>query len=127
MASLAMGASVALSLAGCTSSKANVSGEPGSVGCRQGIGGKVTIRAKNSRWDTSCIKVSGTSVTVTIVNQDRGLLHNFHVDGAPGTNKTELTPGPATQTLALKGLKPGTTYTYICDLHPDMIGQLEVQ
>ena len=82
--------------------------------------------AKNTKWDTSCITLSGTAVTFTIKNEDRGIAHNLNVMGAPGTSKTDLVPGIATQTLALKGLTPGKTYTYVCDLHPSMIGELKV-
>ncbi len=117
----------ALALAGCGSSKADVSGSTGSTGCRAATGGAFTLVAKNTKWDTSCITLSGTSVTFTIKNEDRGIAHNLNVMGAPGTYKTDLVPGIATQTLALKGLTPGKTYTYVCDLHPSMIGELKVK
>jgi plastocyanin len=117
---------LALVLAGCSSSKADVSGSTGSAGCRAATGGTFTLVAKNTKWNTSCITLSGTAVTFTIKNEDRGIAHNLNVMGAPGTYKTDLVPGIATQTLALKGLTPGKTYTYVCDLHPSMIGELKV-
>ena len=118
---------LALALGACTSSKSNVSSAPGDLGCSQVTGGKFTITARNNQWNTACIKLTGTSVTFTVVNDDHSVLHNLNVKGAPGTAKTQLAPGPVTQTLALHGLTRGQTYTYICDLHSNMVGQLEVQ
>jgi plastocyanin len=116
-----------LAVAGCSSSKASTSGSGNSSACHAVVDGKFTITAKNTKWDTSCITLDGTSVTFTVKNEDRGIAHNLNVMGAPGTYKTDLTPGPDTQTLPLKGLTPGKTYTYVCDLHPSMIGELKVK
>lgn len=63
-------------------------------------------------------------VTFRFVSQDR-VPHNLHVVGKDIDAKTEVQTGPITQTLDLY-LEAGT-YTYFCDIHPELMkGELTV-
>lgn len=54
---------------------------------------------------------------------DLATIHNFHLTG-PGVDETTTVPetGEVTWTVTLE---PGS-YTFICDPHPDMVGEVKV-
>ena len=109
-------------LVGC--GKSSSSGAPKQ--CTAIRGGRYTLVGRNIAWNTTCLTLAkpGT-VTFTILNKDQGTAHNLHVSG-PGVNvKTDLEPGPNTQTLTVK-LPQAGTYDFDCDIHATMEGQLRV-
>jgi plastocyanin len=59
-------------------------------------------------------------------NRDVGVNHNLHVTGAPGAPATALEAGPVEQRLPIPGDLPAGAYDYVCDVHPDMTGVLEI-
>ena len=64
---------------------------------------------------------------MNLANQDAGVIHNIHFFGGGGSiGMTDLAPGPATHSVSLGSLQPGT-YSFKCDVHPlQMTGTLSV-
>ncbi len=93
--------------------------------CAVAEGGEVTVVAEDLAWEPSCLEVPADApVTVVIDNRDDGVNHNLHLPDAPGEPTTELEAGPATQRLDLD--LPVGSYRFVCDIHPTMVGSLEV-
>ena len=86
----------------------------------------VTIVAKDLAWDTACVQApEGVPFTIVVDNRDSGVQHDLHVKGLPGDPQTDLEAGPVRQRLPLDALRAGT-YEYVCDIHPNMAGHLQV-
>jgi plastocyanin len=104
----------------------HVTSTSGGEGCKVVDERTVTIVAKDLAWDTACIQApEGVPFTVEVDNQDTGVQHDFHLKGVPGDPQTDLAAGPTEQHLALKAIHAGT-YEYVCDIHPNMTGHLQV-
>lgn len=95
-------------------------------------GRELRIAARDVRFDVAELAApAGVSFTVIFGNRDQGITHNLAVyrSGPPATGevaKTQITPGPATQRLAVPPLEAGR-YFYQCDIHPaTMTGTLVV-
>jgi plastocyanin len=96
-------------------------------GCAVAEGGTVRIVAKDLAWDVPCIQApEGNPLTITVDNRDDGVNHDLHITGLPGGPSTELQSGPVTQTLELPGGLAAGEYDYVCDIHPNMTGTLEL-
>ena len=93
----------------------------------------VTLVAQNLAFDPTTITAStGVEVTVTLDNQDAGVLHNvaFYTDRSASTpiHVGELITGVAQEDVVFTS--PGTpgSYFFRCDVHPDtMTGAFVVQ
>lgn len=94
------------------------------AGCQEAQDGRVTLVAKDVRWDTDCLRADVGPLTIVVDNRDDGISHNVHLPDAPDSPATKLEAGPSTQELEVT-LDRGT-YEYICDLHPNMVGTLTV-
>ena len=99
-----------------------------------GDGDQVLIGTVGSSEDPEAFTIaltdsSGKPVTSVAAGEyqvkvtDPATLHNFHLTG-PGVDETTSVSatGEVTWTVTLE---PGS-YTYICDPHPDMVGQVRV-
>ncbi len=85
---------------------------------------QVTLTAKNVAFDKNTITVpAGSKVTMTFVNNDSGVPHNFalYTDSSAATSifKGTVVTGPSTTTYTFTA--PGTagTYFFRCDVHPE--------
>lgn len=117
-------------IAGCSGGSALSASTPGAgkKGCQAVTGGKVTVVTKEYNFDPDCLKLAGSSLTVTYDNDEASIPHNFHLKGAKnaaGESSTKVKPGKNEQTITFVGLTPGT-YTYVCDIHTNMVGHLTV-
>lgn len=82
------------------------------------------LNAQDIAFDVDLIEVTvGEATTVTFNNNDTGIPHNFHVEAGDVDAKTDITPGPDTQSLEFTIDEAGT-YTFICDVHPNMTGEV---
>lgn len=77
-------------------------------------------------WDTDCLELTPDApVTVTVDNRDTGVNHNLRVEDLPGGDvATKLEAGPVVQELEVSA--PAGTYRFVCDIHPNMVGELVV-
>jgi plastocyanin len=112
---------------GSSSSSGDTSTTGQEHGCAVAEGGAVTIVAKDLAWDVPCLQApEGNPLTITVDNRDTGVNHNLHVKDLPGGPATELEAGPVTQRLELPSGLPAGEYAYVCDIHPNMTGTLEL-
>ncbi|MFP5225520.1 MAG: cupredoxin domain-containing protein [Actinomycetota bacterium] len=89
-----------------------------------------TVVASDLAFDVNQIAFpADATVEVVLDNQDAGVPHNiaFYSDESRGETiaKGEIITGPAQDTLIFK--TPGAgTYFFLCDVHPDMRGELVI-
>jgi plastocyanin len=89
--------------------------------------GAVTITAKDISWNTNCLSiVGGQPTSITVVNDDSNIDHNFAIyDGPDRRQRLFLTgrfAGVSTRTDTLPDLPPGKYY-FQCEVHgPAMSG-----
>ena len=114
-------------LAGCGGG-ANSSGAPTDcLTLKPGADGtsKLTVIGKNLAFDVTCVNVRPGPLKVTFENKDSGVAHDFHVTGTGVNQRTDLAAGVTTQVLEVVLTGPGT-YTFACDPHATMEGQIHV-
>jgi plastocyanin len=86
----------------------------------------VIIAAVNIAFDPAEVTVrAGTPFTIGFDNRDSGVPHNLVLTAPSGeiVAKTEIVTGPAHVDLQVPALAAGT-YTYTCQVHPNMMGTL---
>ena len=86
--------------------------------------GDVTIVAKDIKFQQSQVSVkAGAPIAVIFTNQD-GAPHNIRISDAAGAEvfKGEIVSS-TTVTYQVPALAAGT-YTFICEIHPDMKGTI---
>jgi plastocyanin len=114
---------IGLGVAGCGSGS---SSKPKSQGCVAVAAGKVTVDAKNLAFSQSCITApANTPLAVTFANKDSGTPHDWVLKGTGQKVGSPLITGGKDATVKVPALKPGN-YTYVCTVHPNMTGTLEV-
>jgi plastocyanin len=113
---------IALVLAACGGDDEPVA-TPGR--CIDAEAGVAELVAEDLAWFPDCLHaLPDEPLTIRLENRDEGVQHNVHLTDAPGEPSTPLAPGPATQELDVT-LAAGE-YEYVCDIHPNMVGRLEV-
>ena len=100
-----------------------------------GGGGPVSVHivAKNLLFDKRTISAgSGAQITVTLDNQDAGVLHNiaFYTNRSATTKIAGTNPvaGPLVEEIKFPAPSAPGNYFFRCDVHPDtMTGTLTVR
>lgn len=112
---------------GATGTTATTTRPADRTDCAVAQGGEVTIVAKDLAWTVPCLQApEGVRLTVVIKNEDSGVNHDLRITGLPGKPGSPLTAGPSTQRLALGATLRAGSYAYVCDIHPNMTGTLDV-
>ena len=115
-------------LAACSgASAAPTTGTPAPAGSPAPAGGTVSVVAKDIKFATPSIAVTaGAGFTIAFDNQD-GAPHNVAISDASGAMvfKGEIVSSKKVD-YAVPALTAGT-YTFICEVHPDMKGTITVQ
>ncbi len=128
-ASAGAGGSPAASASGGASESPAASASAGAGGSPGASAAAITIKAQNVAFDQSSIDVAANQAfTITFDNEDAGIPHNLDIKDSSGNSvaKTQVANGPTTEELQVPALKPGT-YTFNCDVHPNMTGTLNVK
>ena len=88
---------------------------------------EIAVIGKAVAFEPDEIEVQvGETFVIVFDNQDSGILHNIHLT-EPKSYKTPIKQGPAIDKLKIKLTKKGGPYTFICDVHPDMKGEITVK
>jgi plastocyanin len=116
-------------LAACSGASAAPTSEtpPAAAGSPVPAGGTATIVAKDITFTTPAIAVTaGTAFTIAFDNQE-GAPHNVAISDANGASvfKGEIVSGKKVD-YAVPALAAGT-YTFICEVHPNMKGTITAQ
>jgi plastocyanin len=84
------------------------------------------LHAKLLQFDQKALSVSaGANVTVTLINEDLLVSHDFAID-VPGIDASTACSGRCTTTLTFTAPASGV-YKFYCTKHPDqMTGELDV-
>jgi plastocyanin len=120
---------LAVALAACSSASAapTSTGTPASAGSPVPAGGSVTVVAKDIAFQTPAVAVTaGAPFTISFENRD-GAPHNIAISDPSGTRvfTGEIVSG-ATVEYAVPALGAGS-YTFICEVHPDMKGTITAE
>jgi plastocyanin len=108
---LLLAAPLLLALVACTDDGPVDAGDPVT---------EITITSTKTEFDVEAFTVpAGAEITVTYDNRHAGVPHNVHFQ-LPGDDdpKTELKPGPDTQTVTFTAPDEPGEYEFICDAHP---------
>ena len=105
------------------------SGQPSAGGSGQLV--VVNISATGIKYDQDTLTApASTPFQIEFTNNDAGVPHNvsLHTGGAQGAEifKGVIFPGVATHAYDIQALDAGS-YSFVCSVHPTMIGTLNVQ
>lgn len=108
----------------------SASGVP--VACAEGGSATVTLCAELVAFDIDSITVPVSApFTIRFVNYDVGIPHNVAIHEETGTGPEiylgEIFNGLDERTYEVPALNAGTTYVYICTVHPNMLGTIVLQ
>ena len=100
-----------------------------SEGAGGGDGVVLDISAQNIAFDTATLEApADTPFQIRFANNDAGIPHNVEIkDGMTmSVWKGEIFNGVETRVYDVPAL-PAGTYTFICTVHPNMVGELVVR
>ena len=86
------------------------------------------IVASGVKFDLDKLVVkAGTEVTLSMTNKDSGVPHNLAIlEGSTKVFEGEQFVGIATEEYTLPALDAAKSYTFRCDVHPNMKGTIEL-
>jgi plastocyanin len=85
----------------------------------------VQLAADDMAFDRSQLEVPADAPFAIEFDNREPVPHNVSIRGTSLSRATEILTGPATHTYVI-GPLPAGTYRFVCDLHPEMGGTLEV-
>jgi len=95
-----------------------------------GNGTTVKIAAQNIAFDVASIDVpAGVPWSIDFNNEDAGIPHNVAIKDGSGNQvfMGEIITGPKETTYSAPALTAGGTYTFVCDVHPNMTGTITLK
>jgi plastocyanin len=90
---------------------------------------EVVITARNIAFEPAEATIAaGVAFRLGLDNRDAGVPHNLVLKDASGAAlaKSEIISGPAQAVIELPPLTAGS-YTYVCEVHPNMVGTLTAE
>jgi len=120
-------AAVLAACSGASAAPAGTPAAPASAGAQTPAGGTAIVVAKDIVFTTPTVAVTaGTPFTIAFDNRD-GAPHNIDISDASGAHvfKGDIVSGKQVS-YSVPALAAGT-YTFICDVHPDMKGTITVK
>ncbi len=132
-ASASAAPSAAASAAPSGAASAAPSGSPAGSPAASGGAAETVLQlaAANIAYDQTALTApAGVPFQIAFTNNDAGIPHNVSIhEGSPtGTEvfKGAIFTGVATQTYDVPAL-PAGTYSFVCSVHPNMVGTLTVK
>ncbi|MFM2194266.1 MAG: hypothetical protein ACO25N_05000 [Candidatus Limnocylindrus sp.] len=112
--------------------EASPSPSGGPTACAEGGTATITICAELVAFDSESVTVpAGAPFSIRFVNYDAGIPHNvaIHEDTATGPDiyVGEIFNGVDERIYEIPALTAGTTYVYVCTVHPNMLGTIILQ
>jgi plastocyanin len=105
------------------------SAAPPSPGGSVATAAAVRLSAMNIQFDTDHLEApAGQAFVLEFDNNDPGVPHNVEIKDATGSSmfKGQIITGPAKAAYQVPALAAGT-YTFVCDVHPNMTGTIAVK
>ena len=106
------------------------SGAPGTPAPSEApIGTTLKISAQGIAYDTATLEApAGIPFAIVFTNNDAGIRHNVEIRDAFGASlfTGDIFSGIETRTYQVQAL-PAGTYTFVCTVHPNMVGTLTVK
>ena len=102
---------------------------PSLPGTTAATGALLDISAQNIAFDTNHLDApAGQAFVLEFANNDPGVPHNVEIKDANGASmfKGQIITGPAKASYQVPALAAGS-YTFVCDVHPNMTGTLTVK
>jgi plastocyanin len=128
--SMNMGPAAGGPTAGAPAASAPGLSKPSTLGGGGGAtGSALHISAQNIAFNTNHLEApAGQAFVLEFDNNDPGIPHNVEIKDANGTSvfKGQIITGPATTSYQVPALAAGS-YTFVCDVHPNMTGTLAAQ
>jgi len=109
------------------SGSAGASGSPAASGGATGT--TIDVTAQNIAYTTTDLSApANQAFTIVFDNEDAGTPHNIDIKDANNNSvfKGDIFPGVAKQNYNVPTLQAGS-YTFVCDVHPNMTGTLTVK
>ena len=84
----------------------------------------VGLSVLNSAFEQASLTVpAGVTYAIDFDNKD-SLPHNVNIQGGPPSSQGEIFSGPGERVYVFPAL-PAGTYTFHCDVHPNMTGTIQ--
>lgn len=120
---------LALALAACGGgggSSANPSAGASQGASSAGAGGAVTVAAKDIKFTTGTLSAPADEAFTLRFDNQEAVPHNVSLSDSSGAKvfTGEVFSGPGSRDYAVPALAAGS-YTFICDVHPEMRGTLD--
>jgi len=104
-----------------------VAAEPSPASSSAAAAAQLHISAQNIAFDTNHLEApAGKAFVLEFDNNDPGIPHNVEIKDATGASlfKGQIITGPAKTSYQVPALAAGS-YTFVCDVHPNMTGTLK--
>jgi plastocyanin len=105
---------LAVSLAGCAAPVASPVGTPAVT---------LELTAHNIAFDKTQLSVPADATFAILLDNEDSVPHNVVISGNGVNQGSAVFSGPASRTYLFAGLPPGT-YTFTCQVHPEMHGTI---
>jgi len=99
---------------------------PSALGGGAATGSPLHISAQNIAFNTNHLEApAGQAFVLEFDNSDPGIPHNVEIKDTNGASvfKGQIITGPAKASYQVPALAAGS-YTFVCDVHPNMTGTL---
>ncbi len=108
----------------------SASPSPSGGGSAAPVGATLEVSASTpTSFEQSSLEApAGQAFTIHFTNKEAGVPHNVAIRDSSGNvlARTEIVTGPAEATVTVPALQPGS-YTFFCQVHPNMQGALTVK
>lgn len=117
-------AALAIAAAACSGGAAPATGAP-SQPAASPSGDEIVVVAKDLKFDVATIEVEADTPTAIILDNQENVPHNIAVKNGAGETIFQGEIVSAKKAADILPPLPAGTYTFWCELHPDMQGTID--